>query len=225
MAKKPPEQPPTTQRYGTDPHPVGYDKVIANWTRVLASATLLVFIATGISAYFLYETDRTIKRQVEAAGLQLRAYINHNQLIYIARFKADPSKPDELPPGVNVGVTWKNFGSTPAREASYWISAKYFGEGLEPDFTKAAAVLSEQTSITFSPGTETPTAAVLIPLADVQKLNTLGGRAFLWGHISYRDFIPDSPVRHTQFCLVATKLPEGGVVTFIVYKSSCNYSN
>jgi hypothetical protein len=225
VAKQPPKQSANSKPDADNPKPTGYDKVMARWTAILGGSTIALFLATGVSAYFLYETDQTIKKQVEAAGIQLRAYINFQQLIYIPHFSADPHNPADPPPGANVGVTWKNFGSTPAREFEYWISAKWYPNGNEPDFSKPIELSSEKYNITLSPGAEIATAAVFVPMADIQKLAVKNGRVFLWGHATYRDYIPGSPVRHFHLCLYSEVLPAIGQAGFNVYKPDCNYSN
>jgi hypothetical protein len=225
LARQPNQQSGGTAGSGNNPNSKSYEKTIAHWTRILGASTVVLVIATGISAYFLFETDRTIKKQVEAAGIQLRAYINFNQIVYFPHFSSDPNKPGDLPPGANVGVTWKNFGTTPAREATYWIAAKWYQTGSEPDFSKPSDIMADKPNMTLGPGTEISSVAVFVPMADIQKLTVKNGRVFLWGHISYMDYIPDSPLRHFHFCMYAEVLPAVPPGAFNIYKPECNYAN
>ncbi|HEX4410529.1 MAG TPA: hypothetical protein VH206_17295 [Xanthobacteraceae bacterium] len=227
MSKKPAPQS-TQSAGGENQESKSYEKVMARWTKILGVSTVAVFIATGISAYFLFRTDETIKKQVEAAGIQLRAYVNFQQIVYAPHFAKDPDKPNSPEPGANVGVTWRNFGSTPAREMSYWISLKWYGSGTEPDFTKPQEKLSENSNITLGPGSEIASAGVFVPIADIQKISVTNGSIFFWGDAVYRDYIPDSPIRHSHFCLVAIGLSasaDPGSSVFKVYKRECNYTD
>jgi hypothetical protein len=227
MAKRTPPQSGQPTGSGSDPAPRSYERVIAIWTRVLGASTVAVFLATGVSAYFLFQTDQTIKKQVEAAGIQLRAYVNFQQIPYVPHFSTDPAKSDGPPPGANVGVTWKNFGATPARQMEYWISIKWYPSGTEPDFSKPENILAERYNITLGPGAEIPSVLVFIPLADIQKITVSNGSIFFWGDAVYRDYIPDSPLRHSHFCMVAITLGASAELgsSFKVYKRECNYTD
>jgi hypothetical protein len=228
MSKQPTQKSGNPADGGGNPEPKGYEKTIARWTVVLGASTIALVIATGLSGYFLYTTDETIKKQVEAAGIQLRAYVNYQQVVYIPHFSKDPDQKDAPEPGAHFGVTWKNYGSTPAREASYWISVKWYANGTEPDFSKPTEILTDHPNTTIPPGGERATVAVFVPIADINKTTAVSsGKIFLWGHISYKDYIPGSPIRNSHFCLVAVTLPAVATqpAAFNVYKPDCNYTD
>jgi hypothetical protein len=226
MAKKPNPQPQQPTNRGSEPLPKGYEKVIANWTRVLGASTIALVIATGVSAYFLYETDQTIKKQVGAVGIQLRAYIGLSQILYIANIKREADKPDVFI-GASIGVIWKNFGATPAGQFEYWVSVKWQAQGTEPDFSNPSEKLSDRKIITVAPGIEMPSAGVFTAAEDINKATAGNGRIFFWGHATYRDYIPDTPVRYFHFCMYGVNMPTvtGQPAAFNVYKPECNYSN
>jgi hypothetical protein len=109
----------------------------------------------------------------------------------------------------------------------YWISIKWQAPSTEPDFTKPESRPAEHANITLGPGAEIPSALVFISLADIQKTTVSNGNIFFWGDVVYRDYIPDSPLRHSHFCLVAVTLGAGSEVgsgAFKVYKPECNYT-
>jgi hypothetical protein len=203
-----------------------FEKTMTRWTIVLGISTVVLSIATIISAYFLFATDQTIKKQIGTALVQLRAYAGFQQIIYVPKLTAEPGRP-EIFLGSAMGVTWKNFGITPAKEFEYWISAKWYPAGVEPDFSKPSERISEHNVITLGSGTEISSAALFVPAADVEKAMSGQGRVFFWGEAIYRDVFPDTPQRHFHFCHVVSTLPKAvnEPAAFNVYKSECNYSD
>jgi hypothetical protein len=216
LAKRPaPDAPPP----GSGPQPKSYEKVIANWTRVLAFSTIALFIATAISAYFLHETDQTIKKQVGATRIQLRAYVGLGPFFLIKTVSKE-GKPD----GLNVGHTWKNFGSTPATDLKVWLSARWHRNGSEPDFSRPESNPSDQFAGIIGPGAELGSGPVGVPLSDLEKAVAGDGRIFIWGHAEYRDSFPETPVRHFHFCMkIAAQTID--ILSPQVYKTECNYSD
>ena len=203
-----------------------YEEIIARWTIVLGAATIILAIAIIVSGYFLFETYQTIRRQTAAAQIQSRAYVGFNQIIYVPSIQKEPGRPDVFTGG-NVAVTWKNFGVTPAKEFEYWISAKWYPNGMEPDFSKPDAKLPGRSITTLGTNNEIPTAPVFIPVADIQKAASGNGKVFLWGRATYRDLFPDSPARNFYFCLTGDQFPlvENTPASFGIYKPECSYSD
>src|SRR5580700_950836 len=75
------------------------EALIARWTRrlgiytlVLAVATVALVIATGIGAYFLYETDRSIKDQLQ----EMRAQTATTKAQVRANISPDPFGVDQV---------------------------------------------------------------------------------------------------------------------------------
>jgi hypothetical protein len=203
-----------------------YEKALARWTIVLGLSTLVLSIATIVSAYFLFATDQTIKKQVGATLAQMRAYVGTQQIIYDPKVTAEPGRPPVFL-GSGMGVTWKNFGATPAKELEYWISAKWYPAGIEPDFSKPTERISEHVFMTLGAGTENSSPGLFVPAADVEKAMSGNGRVFFWGGATYRDVFPDTPRRHFHFCLIVLNMPKTGnePPAFNVYKPECNDSD
>ena len=210
--------------------PRSYEKTIALWTRILGISTILLFVATGISAYFLHATDQTINKQVDALAIQLRAYVGISDFFYVYFEPAKEADKDKVLPGARMGLKWKNSGATPALEFEYWISTKFYAEGTEPDFATPAERLSNRVTTTISPNSELSTSPVFVSTGDLNRASAGVGKIFLWGHATYRDVFPLNPPRHTHFCFVGTTLPIRttvlpGEASVSVYKPNCNYSN
>ncbi len=100
MTKKAKPKPESTTRGGGEPPSKSYEKVIANWTMILGISTVALVIATGVSAYFLYETDLTLSRTAER---QIRAYL-----------VAEPESVKRFNRHFAVEITVRNVGQTPA---------------------------------------------------------------------------------------------------------------
>ncbi len=201
-------------------------KTLTRWTIVLSLCTLVLSIATIVAAYWLFTTNETIKKQAGVNLVQLRAYVATQQIIYAPRLIAEPGRP-EIFEGSAIGVVWRNFGTTPARELEYWISAKWYPAGSEPDFANPSEKIPEHTFMTLGPGTESPSPALFVPAADVERAMAGNGKVFFWGEAIYRDVLPDTPQRHFRFCLVVTKMPKAlnDPAAIDVYKPECNSSD
>jgi hypothetical protein len=204
----------------------GYEKIIARWAIVLGAATVLLAIVIAIGTYFLFEADQTIRKQLVTAQMQLRAYVGFNQIIYVPNIQKEPDKPDVFLGG-NVAITWKNFGGTPAREFEYWVSARWYPNGTEPDFSKPDVKLPERSIATLGTNNEISSPAVFIPVSDIQKATSGNGKIFLWGLAKYRDLFPDTPARNFHFCLIGDQFPSmaNAPASFGIYKPECNYSD
>lgn len=213
-----------TEQSKSQAHPKtkNYEAVIANWTRVLAASTLALFIATGVSAYFLYRTDQTIATQVEMAKLQMRAYV----VIYKTTATVNFDKPtDSSVSSVDVHVTWKNIGYTPAFDFDWFISIGWYANGSEPDFSKQILNQPVGPTDSFAPqGDFTKTITINRP--DILKASVGNGKIFVWGATNYRDFAPDSIKHSTAFCYTAEMPTKRGEEAKIIrYKSECNKGN
>ncbi len=208
------------------PNAAGYETARTRWTVVLGLAALVLAVAAIVSAYLLFASEQTVKKQVAAALTQLRAQIGHQQIIYVPKLTGEPGRA-EIFLGSAIGVTWKNFGMTPAKELEYWMSAKWFAAGMEPDFSKPTETLPGHKSMTLAAGAENSSPPLFVPAADIEKAMSGNGRIFFWGDGIYRDAFPDTPLRHFHFCLVAVRMPQSvnEPAAFNAYKPECNYSD
>jgi hypothetical protein len=200
-----------------------YEKIIANWTVVLAASTIALCLATALSAYFLYKTDRTIETQLETTKLQMRARIiadRNETTLHVEK----PSATDVS--SADVQIVWKNIGYTPAFDFDWFISIKWYPNGVEPDFSKALANDPSGPPETIGPLLEKKTKGITIYRADILKASAGNGRIFIWGRATYRDFAPDSPERYTAFCYLADfPLKNTEQQRIQRYRSDCNKSN
>lgn len=219
-------EPPSEYAGGDTAKTASYEKTLARWTIVLGLATLVLSVATIVSAYFLLATEQTIKKQIGATLAQLRAYVGTQQIIYDPKLTAEPGRPNIFL-GSAMGVTWKNFGVTPAKDLEYWLSAKWYPPGIEPDFSKPTEKIPEHNFMTLGSGSESSSPPLFVPAVDVEKAMSGQGRVFFWGEAIYRDVFPDTPPRHFHFCLVVTNMPKAGNEPsgFSVYKPECNFSD
>jgi hypothetical protein len=208
--------------------PRSYEKTIAVWTSVLGGSTIALFIATAISAYFLYKTDHTISNQAEINKLQTRAYIGLSKSVITPNVYTLPPKPkaDTYLTGADFQVTWKNFGVTPAFDMRYFISVHWFPNHTEPDFSKPALILED-----FPPGVlgglvDLVAGAVHVDSDEIQKVAAGNGRIFVWGIATYRDLFSITPTRATAFCYLLKIPPKlGENPSSLPYKSTCNTSS
>ena len=204
-----------------------HQETLTRWTIVLSVCTLVLSVATITAAYWLFATNESIKKQVGLSSTQLRAYVGTQQIIYAPRLTAAQPGQPEIFQGAAIGVLWRNYGATPARDLEYWISAKWYPAGSEPDFSKPSEKIPEHTFMTLGPGSENPSPPLFVTAADVERAMAGNGRVFFWGEASYRDVLPDTPQRHFHFCLVVTKMPKAGnePAAVNVYKPACNFSD
>ncbi|MGH6726278.1 MAG: hypothetical protein ACREB8_07020 [Pseudolabrys sp.] len=206
---------------------IGTDqKALTRWTIVLSICTLVLSAATIVGAYLLFTINLSMQKQLGVNSVQLRAYVGTQQVIYVPRLAAEQGQAEKFE-GAAIGVVWKNFGATPARELEYWLSAKWYPAGAEPDLLRPSEKIAEHTFMTLAPGTEIPSPALFVPAADVARAMAGNGKVFFWGDASYRDVLPDTPQRHFHFCMMVSTMPkainERAVVN--VYKADCNFSN
>ena len=201
-------------------------KTLTRWTIVLSVCTIVLSITTIVAAFWLFATNETIKKQVGVNLAQLRAYVGTQQIIYAPRLTAEPGRP-QIFQGSAIGVVWRNFGATPARELEYWVSAKWYPAGSEPDFSKPSEKIPEHVFMTLGPGAENPSPALFVPAADVERAMAGNGKVFFWGEAIYRDVLPDMPQRHFHFCLVVTKMPKAlnEPAAVDAFKPECNSSD
>lgn len=204
-----------------EPKPRGYEKTIARWTVILGISTVLLFIATGISAYFLYVTDHTLKDTLAATGRaakatedsvktaadtakrQLRAYLTVSNIkIECSNCKKKDGweTPKNVRPEPRILLTVKNSGATPA----YNVQTCSGAERTEPDtFLPADFPFScEKTCNTcpvnnIAPGAEA-TIILHLDLGDMMMASAGFKRLFYFGTISFTDTFGSS--RKRPFC-------------------------
>jgi hypothetical protein len=205
------------------PTPRGYEKVIANWTRVVGIATLASFLASAVSAYVLYKTDLTLGAQSENARAQIRAYVGASG----SKVSGSVAKKGDTDfTNVQLTLAFKNFGATPAKFLDVWYWSGWFQNSAEPDFTKPPTPLVPVPLETLSAGAETFSDPMSISLADIAKMRDNNGRIFVWGQIKYHDVFPNSPPRTMRYCYIATMpLKVNDPTALKRYNDTCNISD
>lgn len=203
----------------------GNETVLSRRVTVLGIATAILSLAMIVGAYFLFAADHAV-RQMSASLAQLRAYVGYQQVIYAPQATVEPGRPITFQ-GSAIGVSWKNLGATPAKELEYWMSAKWYPAGTEPDFSKPSENLPGRSVMTLGVGAESPSPPLFVPAADIEKAMSGNGKVFFWGDAVYRDVFPDTPPRRFHFCLVAVNLPKttNEPAAFNAYKPACNFSD
>ena len=221
MSEKLPE-PAEADEAGEQPPSKSYEQIIARWTVILGFATVLLFVATGISAYFLYVTDHTLRdtlnvttraakateESVKIAGdtakRQLRAYLAITDVkidcTNCIKQSGKLNPPKKGLADFRVLVTVKNFGSTPAYEART-CSHTYMAEpGKFPpdDFDYSCEnVCTTCPANTLSPGNS---RILMLPIETGDVLMASAGfkRLFYYGTTTFKDAFRDS--RKLPFC-------------------------
>jgi hypothetical protein len=212
-----PEQP---HQEPSEPKPKGYEKIIARWTIILGISTILLFIATGISAYFLYATDLTLKDTLNAtaraakatedavniasatAKRQLRAYLGITIVTFECPNCLDKrwTPPKRGLPEVVMITKVKNFGATPAYQV-HTCTGLYLAEsgGFPPDdFTYDCGEFCKTCPrSTIAPGEEA-TIVIEIDAKSVMLSARNLNRMFNFGTISFVDTFGQE--RNLPFC-------------------------
>jgi hypothetical protein len=209
------------------------ENLIAQWTRrlgiftaLLAGVTALLVLATGISAYFLWETDVSIEGQLHEMHQQTattRAQVRAN----IAREGIDHWSLMENGNviGWELSPKWKNTGATPAKDFQNWFVIS-FAEGTHGGWNQAQ----------YCPSVPANPANIAAPVIlepqhgltelsqrmfanDVGKISSNQGAVFVAGHVQYRDIFPDDPPHFIDWCvLVIPNNPSDNVFSFFNVK-------
>ncbi len=183
--KAPDQRPHGSNAESHEPKPRSDENTMAIWTVVLGLSTVVLSIATAISAYFLHSTDTTISRQLDANRIQLRAYIGIDQIQTAGVPSSDVGNtpPAEQSKGVNLITVIKNFGPTPALDASPWVSINWYPNVIEPDVSKSDGNLSSRFVATIAPGQNATVGAVFVSDEDMKKPVIGNGRIFMSSNI------------------------------------------
>ncbi len=219
MSEKSPE-PEQSHKESKNPEPKGYERTIARWTVILGTSTILLFIATGISAYFLYVTDQTlrdtlatnaraakateesVKLSADTAKRQLCAYLTVEAAkINCANCpKGDWKAPKGERPETEFLLTIKNVGLTPAYEVRSCSGRRLVEPNtfLPDDFKFACKQACDKCPPTnIAPGAN---AIMTMPLdlADIMMSGAGFKKLYYYGSISFADTFKAK--RELPFC-------------------------
>lgn len=193
-----------------DQHSVN-EALIAHWTRrvgiftgVMAGATVLLFVATGVSAYFLWETDTHISgqlREMHAQTVTTRAQVRGN--ISPEPFIIDKVMENAQIAGWDVTPRWKNTGLTDALDIRMWWNIIPV-DGHYDDIRKFDCPnVPEPVGISplvAQPGHVFLQIAQRLPASLVLKALTHDAAIIVVGHVRYRDIFPDDPIHSIDWC-------------------------
>jgi hypothetical protein len=170
----------------------------------MAAATVMLFVATGISAYFLWESDESISGQLREMHIQTlttRAQVRAN----ITENPWDVTQIRDNAQTVAWQITpqWKNVGNTDALEVrSDWaitiVPGRYTDPGTVPcaSFTipKYALPTVVQPTRTFAE------PAKYVQAAEMLKALSREAAILVVGRVEYRDIFPDDAPHYIDWC-------------------------
>ena len=104
---------------------------------------------------------------------------------------------------------WSNSGRSPAKSAISQYNASL--SDLRPDRSLDFDSLPtrETLPLIVGPGTVFQLPPVVLTVSDLEDVSTGKKHLFFWGWITYKDGIPDSPTRLTEFCTDVTSINWG----------------
>jgi hypothetical protein len=187
------------------------EALIATWTRrlgiytgVLAVATVFLVVASGISAFFIWESDQSIEGQLGEMHQQTtttRAQVRAN--ISADVFGFDRIAQGGMFMGWDVTPRWRNTGATDALDyKGIW------GISFKPG-PKTGLDVSDCPELTIPPNTQPTVIQAGHPFAELaqrftvaQALQTQANEAsaFVSGRLEYRDIFPDDPLHYLDWC-------------------------
>ena len=207
-----------------DQHSIN-ETLIAGWTRrlgiytgVLAVATVLLVVATGISTYFLWRSDVGVEGQLGEMQqqrlltiTQIRANLRREQPTYFQiREDGELRGPGDKLGGFAISPNWKNIGSTNAVEYRGWFNLRTFSHGGQhtvtvKDCPELPAPIPLPEGLVVLPGGPISQLARTFSLADAVEAKSQTKYILLWGHIEYRDIYPDTPTYHDDWCEIVLR--------------------
>ena len=197
------------------------ERRLANWTVVLAIATIGLILATAVLGVLghleLRETRRFLKAATDSAQAaitanqiavtnserQLRAYVTVQEInVHIHRH------PERVSPIANIvvpgnphtyrfSVILKNGGMTPAVNAQINISCDKFNGGIPREFAFPDSHIFGNGLI--GPQTILTTPSITIGAAELEN-PALPTDRYLWGWVEYDDIFTGSTRHRTEFC-------------------------
>jgi hypothetical protein len=205
------------------------ERRLADWTVVLAIATVGLIIATGVLGVIGYlelrSTDKTIQASAQLAQSaiaanqiavtnaeqQLRAYVTVQEVhMQVHRHPDRMSGYGQIVPGnphtYRFSVILKNGGATPAINARINISCEKFNGHIPPDFAFPSSQLFGNALI--GPQVIWDSPSVTVGATELQD-PAIPAERYLWGWIEYDDIFPGSFRHRTEFCfqVIFERLP------------------
>jgi hypothetical protein len=202
---------------------------LADWTVVLAVATIGLIIATGVLGIIGYlelrSTEKTIRASnqlaqsaiaanqiaVTNAEQQLRAYVTVQEVsMYVHRHPDRMGPYGQVIPGnphtYRFSIILKNGGATPAINSHINISCEKFNGHISPNFDFPSSEVYGNALI--GPQVIWHTPSVTVGATELQD-PAVPAERYLWGWIEYDDIFAGTIRHRTEFCfqIIFERLP------------------
>jgi hypothetical protein len=187
------------------------ETIIARWTRrlgiytgILAVATVLLVVASGISAYFLWESDNAIEGQLREMHLQTittRAQVRANVAIDHVQIDEDAAKGTAV--AWDFTPVWKNNGPTDALNVEQWYGISYIDSPVAPLTRIGCAPLPRPANsrpMTIQAGHTFLELAQSVLMDNLYKAAAFQAVLIIQGHMEYSDIFSDDPRIILNWC-------------------------
>lgn len=133
-----------------------------------------------------------------ASRRELRAYVSHADMV------CDPVPMQDEGgriTGYNVGILWKNNGTTPGRRVRVKTNVATLRDQLPPnfEFEDHTPTTTESPSLAIGPQCERK-AAGFVPISNLIAVWRKAERLYVWGWVEYSDVFEDAPRHRTEAC-------------------------
>ncbi|MBM3530851.1 MAG: hypothetical protein FJX62_22470 [Alphaproteobacteria bacterium] len=158
---------------------------------VLAAVGLLLFIAFGVQAYYLWLALRAMRRT---------ASLGDRNLTLTQRAFVFPRRLDWTVAGDSVTIvpSWENNGATPARSLRISTNWRSLHGDLPADFPYNYQRAPDR--VFLGPKAASEVGALTIPLRDVQAAADRRVQLYVWGRATYEDIFEGTEPHFIEFC-------------------------
>jgi hypothetical protein len=113
-----------------------FTKAVADWTKALAGATILLFLASLVADYFICQQWTAAVDAQNDARKQLNAYV-----VFFGIIMINNNSPDGKTINYAVIPRWQNYGGTRTAHFDAWTNIKYFDKAVPDnmDFSRPEA--------------------------------------------------------------------------------------
>lgn len=229
-----------------DQHSIN-EAVTARWTRkvgiytgVMAAATILLFLATGVSAYFLWESDQSISGQLREM---------HDQTVITRESYTAVQRPFVTAIGLKVSgqnygaaatqnplyldfeTTLENSGNTPTNDMRVISSVSFDTPAVPyspPDPANLSMTDDPRPIVSdrfLGPHGKTEIGAIGLFRRNVDDMIQERRDFYIFGFVGYRDQFVGTPERITKYCYVVHPFKHEGGLSDVQYQTTCHHWN
>jgi hypothetical protein len=198
--------------HGSDEQPRSYENIIARWTVILGISTVVLAIATILSAYFLFVTDHTLKdtlietrKSANAAHDAVRVAQSTAEMQLRAYLSAEASELLTLEGGslgAIISIKFKNAGTTPAYNVRSTMGAGFRKDPLPPGIDMSWFKTVEFNADVIFPHNDRVAFAVNSPPDGRPQKLTRADTIYVCADTKYFDVFKKE--RTTKFCAAAS---------------------